>query len=371
MNEKISIILPIFNVGDHLRGGIDSLLNQTIGRENLEIIMVNDCSTDGSDVIINEYADKYDCCIAVHHEQNSGAAYTPRNTGIEMCSGDYIMFLDPDDRYTPDACETLYNAVKKYDADVAFGRFRRIFEYGGSVQKSFSPYDDELEKAYPDETFETANFLDIPDFLWDNVVERFLYGKNLEVTYPRDKPLDVIHVDSIEQEPDLLKIQPSVWSKIYRRELIMDNDLRFQPFVSGDDLAFTLESLLNAKGIVLLNNFMCYDYYIRDLPTDKSITNTVNVRLLDELMESYIYCRKCTEGFSKDIQNVSINPHLMHWTNMWKNSPFTKEENKLLLEKVNKLKKIHQTDLKTKMMLSSMTTALETAIHTSRSEINV
>ena len=56
MDDKISIILPIFNVGDHLRGGIDSLINQTIGNENLEIIMVNDCSTDGSDKIIDEYA---------------------------------------------------------------------------------------------------------------------------------------------------------------------------------------------------------------------------------------------------------------------------------------------------------------------------
>ena len=157
MNDKISIILPIFNVGNHLRRGIDSLINQTIGRENLEIIMVNDCSTDGSDKIIEEYAEKYDCCIAIHHEQNSGAAYTPRNTGIDACSGDYIMFLDPDDRYTPDACETLYNAAKKYDADVSFGRFRRIFEYGGKVQKSYSPYMDDLESTYPNETFETAS----------------------------------------------------------------------------------------------------------------------------------------------------------------------------------------------------------------------
>ena len=83
----------------------------------------------------------------------------------------------------------------------------------------------------------------------------------------------------------------------------MDNNIRFKKFVSGDDLAFTLEALLNSKGIVYLNNFISYDYYIRDLPDDKSITNTVNVRLLDELMESYIYCRKRTEGFSKDVQN--------------------------------------------------------------------
>ena len=100
----------------------------------------------------------------------------------------------------------------------------------------------------------------------------------------------------------------------------MDNNIRFQPFISGDDMAFTLEALLNSKGIVYLNNFMCYDYYIRDLPEDKSITNTVNVRLLDELMESYIYCRRKTEGFSKNIQNISVNPHLLHWMNTWKHS---------------------------------------------------
>lgn len=366
MNDKISIILPIFNVGDHLRGGIDSLLNQTIGQENLEIIMVNDCSTDGSDKVIDEYAENYDCCIAVHHEKNSGAAYTPRNTGIEMCSGDYIMFLDPDDRYTPDACEVLYENVKKYDADVCFARFRRIFEYGGNVQKSFSPYEDNLKEAYPDEDFEIANPLNVSDFVWDNILERVLYGKDLEVTYERDRPIDVISIDNIEQEPDLLKMPPSVWSKIYRRDLIMDNDLRFQPFISGDDMAFTLEALLKANGIVFLNNFMCYDYYIRDLPNDKSITNTVNVKLLIELMQSYTYCRKCTEGFSKPIQNVSVNPHLLHWMHTWKNSPFTKEENRMLLDEVNKLKRIHKTDLKTKMILSSMTTAIESAIYTSK-----
>ena len=161
-------------------------------------------------------------------------------------------------------------------------------------------------------------------------------------------------------------MHPSIWSKIYRRDLIMDNDIRFQPFISGDDLAFYVETLINSRGIVFLNNFMCYDYYIRDLPDDKSITNNVNVRLLDELMESYIYSRECTEGFSKDVQNATVNPHLLHWTYTWKNSPFTKEENKLLLSKVNRLKAIHHTDLKTKWLLSSMTTALETKIHTQK-----
>lgn len=362
MKDKISIILPIFNVGPHLKGGIDSLINQSIGNENLEIIMVDDCSTDGSGEIIDEYAEKYDCCVAIHHEENSGAAYTPRNTGIEACTGDYIMFLDPDDRYTPDCCEKLYNAVKEYDADMAFARFRRIFEYGGKVQKSYSPYKDNLEKAYPDETFETENFLDVPDELWDNVIEKFVYGKPVDGTYSKDVPLDVLHIEEIEEEPDFLKMHPAVWSKIYKRELIMDNHILFQPFISGDDMAFNLETMLKADGLVFLNSFMCYDYYIRDLPSDKSITNNVNVRLLDDLMESYIYCSKKTSTYSKDIQNISVNPHLLHWFNTWRSSPFTKEENKLLLSKVNKLKKVHNTDLKTRYRMLAISTAINTAI---------
>ena len=131
-------------------------------------------------------------------------------------------------------------------------------------------------------------------------------------------------------------------------------------------MAFTLEALLYAKGIVYLNNFISYDYYIRDLPNDKSITNSVNVRLLDELMEAYIYCRRKTEGFSRDVQNVSLNPHLLHWMHTWKTSPFTKAENELLLKKVNTLKKIHKGDIKSRMLMSTMTTALESKILTSK-----
>ena len=59
---------------------------------------------------------------------------------------------------------------------------------------------DSLEQAYPNETFETENFINVPDFIWDNVLESIIYGKTIEGTYPRNSPLDTIHVDSIEQD---------------------------------------------------------------------------------------------------------------------------------------------------------------------------
>jgi glycosyltransferase involved in cell wall biosynthesis len=362
IQDKISIILPIFNVGNHLRGGIDSLVNQSIGSENLEIIMVNDCSTDGSGEIIDEYQEIYDCCKAIHLEENTGAANGPRNIGIENSTGDYIMFLDPDDRYVLDACETLYNSVKEENTDIAFGRFRRIFTYGETVQKSYSPYLDTLDEIYPNENLEDANPLNVSDFIWSNALERLLYGSDIVKTYERKKPVDIIQVDSIKEEPDLLKIAPSVWTKIYKRELIMDNNIRFPEYISGDDMAFTVESFLKANGIVYLNNYFCYDYFIRDLPDDKSITNNVNVKLLADLLDSYIYCAKLAKPFGEEIINVTVNPHLMYWANTWKNASMTKEENELLLDKINKLKSIHNKGLKTKFLLSSIKKMIEAAI---------
>lgn len=367
MNDKISIIIPIYNVKNHLKEGIESLLNQTIGQENLEILMVDDCSNDGSQDIIDEYSNRYECCKAIHLKENSGSANKPRNVGIEAATGNYIMFLDSDDQFVKDSCETLYNAITKYDCDVAFARFRRIFSKD-NVQKSYSPYPDDLVNAYPNETFKTANHLNVPDILWDNLLERFLFGKNLEITYKRDKILDNVYIDNIEQEPDLLKIPPAVWNKIYKKELFVKNNIRFQPFISGEDRAFTSDVFLNAEGIVFLNNYMCYNYFVRNETDDKSITHNVNVEFLGDLMDSLIYCRKQTEGHSINIKNVDINPDLLYWTNTWKNASFTKEENRLLLSKVNELKKIHKTDLRTKLLLNSISTAINLKIKIQRSE---
>ena len=324
--------------------------------------MVDDCSTDESGEIIDEYEKNYDCCKAIHLEQNTGSANGPRNRGIKESTGNYIMFLDPDDRYTLDAIETLYKTIKEYDAQIAFGRFRRVFTYGKTVQKSYSPYIDNLNKKYPNEKFETANPLNVPDFIWKNIFEKVLYGSNIQGEYDRTKEVDTIYIESINNEPDILKIPPSVWTKIFKRELIIDNEILFPHFICGDDMSFNLESLLKAKGIVFLNNFITYDYYIRDLPDDKSITNNVNARFLNDLMDSYIYCRNLTDDFSNEIQNISVNPHLFYWFNEWKNSQFTKEENQVFLEKVRTLKGIHNDDMKTKFILNSIIVALESTI---------
>ena len=91
--EKISVIIPVYNVEKYLKRCLDSVINQTY--KNLEIILVDDGSTDNSGKICDEYA-KNDKRIIVIHKENGGVSVA-RNIGLDICTGDYVNFIDSDD----------------------------------------------------------------------------------------------------------------------------------------------------------------------------------------------------------------------------------------------------------------------------------
>ena len=94
---KISVIVPVFNVENKIMNAFNSILNQTIGFENLEVIFVDDNSTDDSKNIIKSLENKYDNVKSIFLSKNSGYAGKPRNIGIKNATANYLMFLDPDD----------------------------------------------------------------------------------------------------------------------------------------------------------------------------------------------------------------------------------------------------------------------------------
>lgn len=118
----ISIIVPVYNVEDYLPECIDSILAQTY--KNLEIILVNDGSTDNSGKICDEYAQK-DSRIKVIHKENSGVSST-RNMGIEAASGEYIGFVDSDDTVDSDMYTIMYDAAFKTNSDISVCKFIRF-----------------------------------------------------------------------------------------------------------------------------------------------------------------------------------------------------------------------------------------------------
>jgi len=113
--QKISIIVPIYNVEKYLRKCLDSIINQTY--KNIEIILINDGSPDNSLNICKEYQAK-DERIIIIDKQNGGLS-DARNAGLDTMTGEYVTFIDSDDWITEDYCETLYNNLKKYDADIS------------------------------------------------------------------------------------------------------------------------------------------------------------------------------------------------------------------------------------------------------------
>ena len=115
---KVSVIIPVYNTEKYLRKCLDSVCNQTLS--DIEIICINDCSTDGSLSILREYAQKDNRFKVIDFKENQGAAIA-RNLGIDEACGEYIAFLDSDDFYNLDFLEKLYSITQKENADIAKG----------------------------------------------------------------------------------------------------------------------------------------------------------------------------------------------------------------------------------------------------------
>lgn len=124
MDEKISVIIPIYNVETYLTKCIDSVLNQTY--QNLEIILVNDGSTDGCKRICDEYGRKYQKKIKVIHKKNGGLS-SARNAGLDVAEGKLVAFVDSDDYIEPGMLEQLYKALIAYEADMSLCNLKVVF----------------------------------------------------------------------------------------------------------------------------------------------------------------------------------------------------------------------------------------------------
>ncbi len=118
----VSVIVPVYNVEPWLRRCVDSIIHQTL--RNIEIILVDDGSTDGSGAICDEYA-AMDARIRVVHQENAGLSEA-RNAGIDRARADYLMFVDSDDWVEPDFCRIPYDIAREQQADLVMFQFRRI-----------------------------------------------------------------------------------------------------------------------------------------------------------------------------------------------------------------------------------------------------
>ena len=245
--HKISIIMPICNVEKYLKNALQSIERQSIGLENLEVIMVNDGSADGCKEIMDSYAEKHSNFHAIHLPEPSGAAGRPRNVGMQVASGDYIMFLDPDDYYEDTACETLYNLITQYSADMGRGNF----------------------------------------LAWSKMSSR----EHSNVKYFSSS---ITYVDKIDEFKSFYRLTPAVWASIFKRSFILENNLMFPEKIAGQDMVFVVNALLLAHGIFFTKTIVA-NYTVRD-NEEKSVSNNLKLEYFQSMSEAQkltheLFCR--------------------------------------------------------------------------------
>ena len=323
---KLAIIVPVFNGEKYLSGALDSIVNQSIGVDNLEVIIVDDASTDGTLDVIEEYCGKHSNFRAIKLDENIGAAYGPRNVALGEVKSEYVMFLDADDSLTSDACRVLYDEISSSDVDVVFGRYYRV--YDDLKLKSYSPYGDNLD-IENDMKF-NPSFSGLISFLWSRIFYRLFYGKTGEI---RNK----VFISDIRKNPEILKILPSIWTKIFKKSVVG----RFPELITGEDLNFILD-VYNSGEIIFLNDEFITNYYMRFEENELSITKNINFNLVLDSIRAYkLAISKCQQyGFKE--YNKMINPFLLNYLSLLNKGDFTKDEMKILLNEIKEVDDIYK-----------------------------
>ncbi len=190
-NEKISVIIPVFNVENYLNRCVESVLRQSY--KNLEVLLIDDGSTDRSGLLCDKWANK-DSRILVIHKKNGGVS-DARNVGLDVATGDYIAFVDSDDYISPDMMAILFSALKKNDADMSICNFFYVNDQGTPLyhddnsfylQDGFISGFDAITASADARTW--YNYV-IWDVVWNKLFKKSLF---CGLRYPKGK----IHEDS-------------------------------------------------------------------------------------------------------------------------------------------------------------------------------
>ncbi|WP_221388195.1 glycosyltransferase family 2 protein [Clostridium perfringens] len=250
MNDKVSIIIPIYNVSRYLEDCINSVINQTY--KNLEIILVNDGSSDNSLEICNNFKKK-DSRIILINKENGGLS-SARNSGIDKATGKYLYFLDGDDFLELDAIEFVMNLIKNNNADIAsFGYY--YYYKDNSIRNRMEKVKNDYE-------------------LYMNSEEALIQILNRRISFSW-----------------------MAWNKLYKKELF--NDVRFPLGKLYEDLGTTYK-LIQKSSVIVYSSVPKYNY----VQNPKSITNTFvfNNRELNRIE----MCDDMYLGIKENTQNKEL-----------------------------------------------------------------
>lgn len=238
MNPLISVIVPVYNAEKYLNRCIDSIiLNQTF--KQIEIILVDDGSTDNSPIICDEYCNKCENIKVIHKKNNRVAA--ARNDGVKIATGKYIALVDSDDWIEPNMLEEMYNKAEEFHTDITMCDFRKV-----GVESEYTVSQPIREGYYDRKMIESELF-----------------------------PC-LIMFENIEFPPTI-----SNWSCLFRREFLIENNLFYDEDIHYcEDSIFGSKAMYNATGFYYMKNKYFYNYFYNP----NSTTSTCNMKKWDSYL---------------------------------------------------------------------------------------
>lgn len=238
--------MPVYNVEDYIGECLESLLNQSIGEERLEIILVNDCSTDNTENVIKKYEGVFTNFKYIKLLKNEGSPGKPRNIGAELSKGEFIHFMDPDDILDQFAYETLLEFIKEND-DFIMGKLISFNEDGSEFQHiTFREY--KMNKTYISTT--------------------------------------------IKDTPFFAQVKVGVVLKLIRKSFYLKNNIKFEENMKNGE-----DKLVDTKLYTLADSFSyipytIYRYRNRNTGENKSLTNQESLNAMKNDIKAY-HTSKC------------------------------------------------------------------------------
>ena len=225
---RFSVIVPVYNVADYLPQCMESLLEQECS--DYEILLVDDGSTDGSEILCDGYAAAFPDRVQVLHQKNGGLG-AARNTGLERARGEYLLFIDSDDWLRKDALQILDEKIRATDAKMVVFGFYYVWE----------------DRTQPGEELSLADRAPV----------------------------------TLERHPELLLQTPSACLRVWHRSLFEDPEIRFPGRVWFEDLRTTPKALTCCPSVAVISDRL---YYYRQRPG--SILHNPNLRRNLEIIEA-------------------------------------------------------------------------------------
>lgn len=241
--KRFSVIIAAYNIQEYIERAISSVENQTF--KNIEIIVVDDCSTDNTEKEVLKLCSKYRNIIYIRHKENKRLG-TARNTGLNVAKGEYIVFLDGDDYLaTEDVLEKIDKVIEKDETDIIYLGFK-------------------------------------------------IEGNREELVIPTEETCTKTYKSSVDK-------YPNAWSKCWRRKFLKENDIKFPEYRLYEDVLFVYNGVMKSKSYKIAD-FVVHKY-ISGRPN--SITTKISIKNVEDTILNLKDLLKMRENeYTKEIDII-------------------------------------------------------------------